>query len=216
VKPVLQLSLFCAVVLALLVTPAAISQQNSRSVFGENSVQNFGLEAAGPGKGFGVDYAFKGGTDGAGPAAALIQDHPAGNLYGTTSQGGNTGCALNAGCGTVFKVDTRKRETVLHRFGGSPDGATPYGRLVMDGSGNLYGTTSAGGGGTACQGGCGTVFKIDPSGAETVLYSFTGSPDGANPYAGLVMDGAGDLYGTRLCSTALWEAPPMEPIPRQV
>jgi uncharacterized repeat protein (TIGR03803 family) len=166
-------------------------------VFDGSSVQDFDPEATGPGKGsgFGVDYAFKGGTDGAGPAAALIQD-PAGNLYGTTSQGGNTGCAPSVGCGTVFKVDARHREKVLHVFAGSPDGATPYGRLVVDESGNLYGTTSAGGD-TGCGGaGCGTVFKIDSSGTETVLYSFTGSPDGANPYAGLVMDGAGDLYGT--------------------
>ena len=196
-KPELPLSFFCAVVLALLVTPAAIGQQGSRLGFGLSSEQSFGPESDGPGKGggggFGVDYAFKGGASGAGPAAALIQD-PAGNLYGTTSQGGDLSCPdnPNVGCGVVFRLDTRNREKVLHAFaGGASDGATPYGRLVMDGSGNLYGTTSSGG-----AFGLGTVFKIDPSGTETVLYSFSGGIDGANPYAGLVMDGADDLYGT--------------------
>jgi uncharacterized repeat protein (TIGR03803 family) len=174
-------------------TPAAISQQNSNRELDGSSVPDFGLQAAGlikgGGNGFGVDYSFKGGTDGALPTASLIQD-PAGNLYGTTSQGGNTSCG-NVGCGTVFRVDTRNRETVLHVFtGGTSDGATPYGRLVMDESGNLYGTTWSGG-----AFGLGTVFKVD-SGGETVLYSFMGSPDGAHPYAGLVMDGADELYGT--------------------
>ena len=193
-KPVLLFFLLWAVVPALLATSAALSQQ----IVGSN-VSDFGPEATGPGKGggsgFGVDYSFKGGTDGAGPTASLIQD-PAGNLYGTTSQGGNTDCG-GVGCGTVFRVDTRNHETVLHVFtGGTSDGATPHGRLVMDESGNLYGTTSAGGN-TGCGGaGCGTVFKIDSSGTEMVLYSFTGSPDGANPYAGPVMDGASELYGT--------------------
>jgi uncharacterized repeat protein (TIGR03803 family) len=87
-------------------------------------------------------------------------------------------------------LDTGHRETVLHAFKGI-DGATPYGALVLDGAGNVYGTTSAGG-----DAGLGTVFKVDPQGVETVLYSFTGSPDGANPYAGLVMDNSGNLYGT--------------------
>ncbi len=194
VKPVLLFLLLWAVVPALLAAPAAISQQNPNLEFGGSSVVDFGPEATGLGKGggsgFGVDYSFKGGTDGALPTASLIQD-PAGNLYGTTSQGGNTDCG-GVGCGTVFRVDTRNRETVLHVFtGGTSDGATPYGHLVMDESGNLYGTTWSGG-----AFGLGTVFKINPSGGETLLYSFTGSPDGANPYAGLVTDGAGDLYGT--------------------
>jgi uncharacterized repeat protein (TIGR03803 family) len=96
------------------------------------------------------------------------------------------------GCGIVFKLDTANNETVLHAFTGTDgDGAIPYGRLVRDGSGNLYGTTSVGG-----ANGLGTVFKIDSSGAESVIYSFAGYPDGANPYAGLVMDNAGNLYGT--------------------
>jgi len=191
VKRVPLFFISCAAVFLFLVTLTGIGEQNRTTLSSESVYQNLALEVR-PlkgGGGFGVDYAFKGGSDGAGPAAALIQD-PAGNLYGTTSQGGTTGCG-GGGCGTVFKVNTRNRETVLYRFGGSPDGATPYGRLVMDGSGNLYGTTSSGG-----AFGFGTVFKIDPIGTETVLYSFSGGNDGAKPYAGLVTDGAGDLYGT--------------------
>jgi len=130
---------------------------------------------------FAVDYSFKG-TNGSAPTATLIQD-AAGNLYGTTSSGGS-------GLGVVFKLDTTNHETVLHTFLG-PDGATPFGALVLDGFGNLYGTTSAGG-----AAGLGTVFKIDTNDTETVVHSFTGNPDGASPYAGLVMDVAGNLYGT--------------------
>lgn len=129
----------------------------------------------------GVDYAFKG-KDGGLPTAALIED-AAGNLYGTTSSGGS-------GFGVVFKLDTTHHQSVLHAFTGS-DGRLPCGSLVSDSFGNLYGTTSFGGAADL-----GTVFKIDPNGKEIVLYSFAGSPDGRNPGAGLVMDVAGNLYGT--------------------
>ena len=129
----------------------------------------------------GVDFAFKG-KDGGLPTAALIED-AAGNLYGTTSSGGS-------GFGVVFKLDTAHHESVLYAFTG-PDGRLPHGSLVLDLLGNLYGTTSFGG--TADLG---TVFKIDPNGNETVLHSFTGNPDGRNPDAGLVIDVAGNLYGT--------------------
>jgi uncharacterized repeat protein (TIGR03803 family) len=133
--------------------------------------------------GFGVVYSFKG-SDGAAPTATLVQD-ASGNFYGTTSAGGS-------GFGVVFKIDRANRERVLHVFTGSPaDGATPYGALVLDNLGNLYGTTSTGG-----SSNLGTVFKIDTYGTETVLHSFSGSPDGANPYAGLAIDGSGNLYGT--------------------
>src|SRR5271157_4042098 len=73
-------------------------------------------------------------------------------------------------------------ESVLHSFPGSPDGANPYAGLVRDAQGNLYGTTFSGGDSACSDGsdfGCGTVFKVDTSGKETVLYSFTGIPDGA-------------------------------------
>ncbi len=133
-----------------------------------------------------VVYSFGGGADGAYPFAGLVRD-AAGNLYGTTSRGGS------AGLGTVFKIDPSGTETVLHSFTGGGDGAHPGQNdvLVRDAAGDLYGTTILGG-----ALGVGTVFKIDPSGYETVLHSFTGGADGAYPYAGLVRDAAGNLYGT--------------------
>jgi uncharacterized repeat protein (TIGR03803 family) len=96
----------------------------------------------------------------------------------------------------VFKVDPSGTETVLHSFGdGSTDGRTPYGGLVRDLGGNLYGTTYEGGG-IGCIDGCGTVFKVDTTGTETVLHSFAGgTTDGCFPYAGLLLK-AGNLYGT--------------------
>src|SRR6266852_6299094 len=134
-----------------------------------------------------VLYSFKGGSDGAAPAGGLIMD-AVGNLYGTTGAGGSS----NAG--TVFKLDPSGNETVLYSFKGGNDGASPgLGSLIRDVAGNVYGTTPVGGSG-ACTGanqglgGCGIVFKLDPADNETVLYSFTGSSDGAFPEAGLVMD----------------------------
>ena len=82
---------------------------------------------------------------------------------------------------------------ILHAFSGSPDGANPTANLIQDASGNLYGTTFSGGASKQ-----GTVFKLDTTGTETVLYSFTGKPDGANPLGGVVIDAAGNLYGTTL------------------
>ena len=126
--------------------------------------------------------------DGANPDAGLIID-AAGNLYGTTLYGG----AANEG--VVFEVAPDGTETVLHSFQGSPaDGANPEAGLIMDPAGNLYGTTYKGG--AANQG---VVFMVAPDGTETVLYSFCAQPgcaDGANPHAGLIMDAAGNLYGT--------------------
>jgi uncharacterized repeat protein (TIGR03803 family) len=149
-----------------------------------------------------VLYRFKGGTDGAIPAAGLIED-AAHNLYGTTLDGGTSNL------GTIFEISppgTVWTEAVLYSFKGGTDGANPLnGNLVADKAGNLYGTTFAGGGSTNCNGttpGCGTVFQLMPpatQGApwtETVLYSFTGLTDGANPDAGLIMDSKGNLYGT--------------------
>ncbi len=130
--------------------------------------------------------------DGAFPYAGLVQDS-AGNLYGTTSAGGK----FNSG--VVFKLDTSGNESVLYSFTGGTDGAFPYGSLLLNSKGKLFGTTSAGGvtAGNCFPGGCGVVFKLDTTTcAETVLYSFTGSPDGAFPYAGLTVDTAGNLYGT--------------------
>jgi uncharacterized repeat protein (TIGR03803 family) len=135
-------------------------------------------------------YDFSGGTDG-GPSAGLIMDAQ-GNLYGTTSGGGTYDA------GTVFKLDMSGNETILHSFSGTNgDGSYPLAALVLDGRGNLYGTTIAGGD-TSCDApsGCGMVFKLDTNGNETVLHSFSGGADGSFPYAGLVLDGQGNLYGT--------------------
>jgi uncharacterized repeat protein (TIGR03803 family) len=144
-----------------------------------------------PNDAFSVLHNFTGPPDGANSAARLVED-TAGNFYGTTSQGGITGGACGSvGCGIVFKVDQAGNETVLHSFAGRPDGATPLAGLVLDAVGNMYGTTSQGGTTNS-----GTVFKLDATGTETVLYSFTGSPDGAGPAADLVLDAAGNLLGT--------------------
>ena len=146
---------------------------------------------------FQVLYTFKGGSDGSGPVAGLIMD-AAGNLYGTTAAGGGTGCG-GAGCGTVFKFAPAGTETVLYSFAGGTDGAYPEAGLIMDGSGNFYGTTSGGGTG-GCQGqGCGTVFEVARDGTETVLHAFAGGTgDGSTPVAGLIMDKSGNLYGTTI------------------
>jgi uncharacterized repeat protein (TIGR03803 family) len=139
-------------------------------------------------------YQFKSGRDGSSPYSSLIVDAD-GNLYGTTEIDGAYSY------GTVFKVSPEGKETVLHSFAGTGgDGANPVAPLIRDAAGNLYGTTEYGGlFGEACGGnGCGIVFKIDPTGKETVLYRFTGIPqsDGMNPLQGLVRDSKGNLYGT--------------------
>jgi uncharacterized repeat protein (TIGR03803 family) len=139
-------------------------------------------------------YSLHGGSDGATPRAGLFADS-SGNLYGTTISGGGTGCG-GQGCGTVFRIGTDGSETVLYSFAGGSDGEFPEDRLIGDEAGNLYGTTSQGGG-NGCGGGtCGTVFKLTPGGTETVLHSFAGGSDGYFPIAGLVADASGNLYGT--------------------
>ena len=110
-----------------------------------------------------VLHAFAGQGDGAEPAGGLVEDQ-AGNLYGTTNLQGAAGCMVeyDLGCGTVFKLAPNGTETVLHSFAGGADGAYPYGGLVADGSGNLYGTTLQGGGSNCSGNSCGTVFKLKP------------------------------------------------------
>jgi uncharacterized repeat protein (TIGR03803 family) len=137
-----------------------------------------------------VLHSFTGGQDGRFPYASLIMDD-AGNLCGTTLDGGPQDL------GVVFKLDANGNETVLYRFAGGEDGAYPFAGLFRDHRGNLYGTTFMGGG-NGCGGqGCGTVFKLDSSGRETVLYSFQ-ELHGANPYGGLIHDSDGNLYGATL------------------
>jgi uncharacterized repeat protein (TIGR03803 family) len=104
--------------------------------------------------------------------------------------------------GAVFALNRAGKQTVLHDSKGGTDGAFPYGGVVRDSAGNLYGTTSAGGGRGCGGGGCGTVFKLNRRGNETLLYSFTGGTDGGTPYAGLIRDAARNLYGTALVGGA--------------
>ena len=122
-------------------------------------------------------------TDGRYSIAGLVRDVE-GNLYGTTELGGS----FNDG--TVFKFDTSGKESVLFSFTGMASGAYPFGGVVLDSKGNLYGTTAYG------ANGFGVVFKLDALGRETVLYSFTGGTNGVYPSAGLVRDSKGNLYGT--------------------
>ena len=139
-----------------------------------------------------VLYSFAGSTDGASPIAALIIDK-VGNLYGTTTAGGSTGN------GTVFRMSPPKQkggkwtEKVLYSFGQGTDGATPVAGVTLDAKHNLYGTTSAGG-----SYGYGTVFQLKRSKsgwAENILYNFQGGNDGSVPYAGVILDSSGNLYG---------------------
>ena len=117
-----------------------------------------------------VLYNFAGSSDGGDPYASLIRDAD-GNLYSTVGYGG--GASYSGG---VFKVDAKGNETMLYSFTGGTDGAFPISALVRDHEGNLYGTTTQGG-----SAGAGVVFKVDPSGNETVLHNFTGGSDGAGP-----------------------------------
>jgi uncharacterized repeat protein (TIGR03803 family) len=136
-------------------------------------------------------YSFKGGTDGVAPTTGLID--VGGALYSTTDGGGVNAC----GCGTIFKITTAGKESVLYSFAGGTDGAGPQAGLT-DVNGTLYGTTVTGGD-ESCEGssfpGCGTLFKITTAGAYKSAYRFQGGTDGEYPYAGLT-DLDGTLYGT--------------------
>jgi len=143
----------------------------------------FRLDATGN---YTVLYSFTGGADGGIPYSGVIRDS-VGNLYGTTYAGG-TGHV-----GVVYKLDATSHETVLCSFNGY-DGALPFAGVIRDAAGNLYGTTAGGGG--AYGDGQGVVYKLDPAGNITVLYSFPGGADGGEPFAGVIRDSAGNLYGT--------------------
>jgi len=142
-------------------------------------------------------YDFLDSPDGALPYAPLVGD-ASGAFYGTTVSGGTVNSNCPYGCGVVFKAEPNGSETVLYRFRGGRDGAQPYGGLTGDAAGNLYGTTAAGGD-RMCSGsygpGCGTVFKLEPSGKFAVLHIFSGAPEGAAPQAVLLRDDRGNLYG---------------------
>jgi len=136
-------------------------------------------------------YAFDG-TDGNQPAGGLVMDR-AGNLYGTTPTGGNLGGSY----GEVYKLATDGTLSVLHTFStANEDGVYPAGGVAIDNKGNLYGATGQGGKGCHSYG-CGTVFKIAKDGTYSQLYKFKGGV-AYNPFAGLVMDSSGNLYGSAL------------------
>ena len=142
-----------------------------------------------------VLYSFGSSLDGAEPYAGLVQGSDS-NFYGTTLFGGTNGLG---GYGTVFRISPSGSYTTLYSFAGSPanDGSYPQAGLVQNSDSNFYGTTIEGGTSANCNGGCGTVFRISPSGSYTTLYSFAGSPDdGAEPYAGLVQGSDSNFYGT--------------------
>jgi len=162
-------------------------------------------------------HAFQGlpANDGYTPVGGLIIDS-LGNLYGTTSMGGNGPCVLLgslAGCGIVFQLSPPAQQggqwtySVLYNFQGNNDGYFPWGDLVLDKHGSLYGATQFGGGqGNTCNvfygGNCGTVFRLSPpkqkGGAwkEKILHRFAGGTNGANPNGGVVLDSKGAIYGT--------------------
>jgi hypothetical protein len=153
-------------------------------------------------------------NDGEFPSGGVIAD-ALGNIYGTSSYGGTGDCNLSGikgGCGTVFELSPPQTKggqwtyTILYSFKGDKDGYLPFGDLVFDGAGNLYGATYFGGGkGTTCNPYyqyCGTVFELSPpktkggKWTEKVLHSFAGGTDGTNPNGGLVLDSTGAIYGT--------------------
>jgi uncharacterized repeat protein (TIGR03803 family) len=123
------------------------------------------------------------GQDGQGPASGLVRD-PSGTFYGTTDFGGTTGN------GTIFSLDPNGQETILHNFDGT-GGRSPIADLARDSLGNLYGTTFQGGQQT--EGG--VAFKLDSTGAFTILHTFLG-PEGYGAYGGVILDKSGNLYGT--------------------
>ncbi len=134
---------------------------------------------------------FLGGTnDGALPVFGSLTFDAAGNLYGTTQNGGAYGY------GIVYELSRNGNGwsmSVLHDFGGPNDVINPWGGVIFDNAGNMYGTASQGGSGL------GVVFELTPSGSgwnETILHNFNYETDGAEPSGNLVMDASGNLYGT--------------------
>lgn len=141
-------------------------------------------------------YSFEAGTDGVGPAFGSLAIRQNCSLFGTTEGGSPFGTAFEVSpTGTTCpKSKSQWHEAVVHSFGSGLDGAQPIGGLVFDAAGNFYGTTSLGG-----DYGNGTVFKGTRSGQTwtvSVIYSFTGGVDGANPPAGVTIDANGNLFGT--------------------
>ncbi len=148
-----------------------------------------------------VIYSFTDGADGAYPDSDLIMDS-AGNIYGSAVQGG----AYDSGA--VFQLTPASSgwtQTILYSFRGSTDGGEPYNGVTLDAKGNLYGTAVAGGTGTACDAGCGVVYKLSHAGGvwkQRVIYNFTGGNDGCGPGAGVTIGPGGVIYGMAPCGGA--------------
>ncbi|MGA8533967.1 MAG: choice-of-anchor tandem repeat GloVer-containing protein [Candidatus Tumulicola sp.] len=154
-----------------------------------------------------VLHRFGAGKDGRNPHGGLVADEN-GNLYGTTSGGGALGCT--GGCGVVYELSPAAQgglwtETILHTFGGGGDGLIPIAGLAIDRAGRLFGTTQYGGHYSQyCQGGCGSVFELTPPSSSGGQWTYAtinrfagGVPgDGALPYDPVVLDNAGNVYGT--------------------
>lgn len=140
-----------------------------------------------------IIYSFAGDSDGEYIDSDLVIDG-AGNIYGTSVQGGAFGS------GTVFQLapsGSGWTHTVLYSFTGGADGGEPYKGVTLDGHGNLYGTAVTGGGGS-CEGGCGVTYKLSQAGGvwtQTVIHTFTGGDDGSGPGSGLTLSPNGGLYG---------------------
>jgi uncharacterized repeat protein (TIGR03803 family) len=170
--------------------------KNGDTLYGTTMYGGSRSDACGPGNGCGIAFSYDlttskykmmhefRGSDGAGPVGTQVLDS-AGDLYGLTIGGGTNG--------TFYEITAAGTEKALYSFGNAPDGAYPGGGLASYG-GNYYGVTIGGGANVCNNGGCGTVFKVTPSGKETVLYNFTGGSDGQNPYE-LIGDSKGNLYG---------------------
>jgi uncharacterized protein (TIGR03437 family) len=154
-------------------------------------------------------------ADGANPSAPLVQGSD-GNFYGTTPTGGIADCE-GGGCGTIFKITPGGTLTTLYTFGATPtDGVSPAAGLIQASDGNFYGTTTSGGMGGCLNAfndmmvGCGTIFRITPSGSYTTLYRFGAdfdssnqtSSDGATPLGPLIQSSDGNFYGTALAGGA--------------
>lgn len=146
-------------------------------------------------------YRFTGNADGAYPEGDLIIGR-SGVLYGATYAGGNTGCQLGTqdDCGVLYSLTTSGgAQNVFYTFPGGASGSSPASGVIEDAAGNLYGTTSQGGGQGCAGQGCGIVYELSPNGSgwtQKVLYTFQGGSDGAAPMGGLIFDSAGNLYGT--------------------
>lgn len=137
-----------------------------------------------------VLYSFLGSNDGCELSGNLALDEN-GDLYGAASACGELGR------GTVFEINAAGSFSVLHAFSGAAgDGNSPFGGVTRDHAGNLYGTTLFGGGCDMELGGCGIVFKLNPSGSLTILHAFDGYTDGSSPWSNVILDPAGNIYGT--------------------